>query len=98
MRKVIFTLATGLFLLAGVSTSNACDGHKKVQKASTVTAAAPSEKKECTTAEKKECATTKTANVKSATAPKNCCASKTHGVEAKQETPKPAKTADEAKL
>jgi hypothetical protein len=82
MRKVIFTLATGLFLVAGVSTSNACDGHKKVTKASSQ-AAVTGEKKECTTAEKKECATTKTG--KTASAEKSCCMSKAKGVEAKKD-------------
>ena len=81
MRKVIFTLATGLFLVAGVSTSSACDSHgKKVQKASSAQAAVTTEKKECTTAEKKEWATTKTA--KMASGDKSCCASKSKGVEA----------------
>jgi hypothetical protein len=92
MRKVIFTLATGLFLVAGVSTSNACDGHsKKVTKASSQ-AAATTEKKECTTAEKKACATTKTAS-----AEKSCCVNKTNGVEAKKET-KTGKPTAQAKI
>jgi hypothetical protein len=94
MRKVIFTLATGLFLVAGVSTSNACDGHKKVSKASTQ-AAVTAEKKECTTAEKKECATTKTG--KTASAEKSCCASKAKGVEAKKDV-KSSNSTVQAKL
>jgi hypothetical protein len=95
MRKVIFTLATGLFLVAGVSTSSACDGHKKVQKASSQ-AAVTAEKKDCTTAEKKECATGKTA--KMASGEKSCCATKNKGVEAKHETTKTSTPAVQAKL
>ncbi len=94
MRKVIFTLATGLFLVAGVSTSNACDSHgKKVQKAASQ-ATVTGEKKECTTAEKKECATMS----KTASADKSCCASKAKSVEAKKETPKADVKKAEAKL
>ena len=96
MRKVIFTLATGLFLVAGVSTSSACDSHgKKVQKASTQ-ASSTVEKKECTTAEKKECATGKTA--KMASSEKSCCASKAKGVEAKKESKTSTAPAVQAKL
>jgi hypothetical protein len=96
MRKLIFTLATGLFLVAGASTSNACDSHgKKVTKAATG-AEAKVEKKECTTAEKKECATTKTA---SASGQKSCCASKSKSVSAEKKENKQTETAtDEAKL
>jgi hypothetical protein len=93
MRKVIFTLATGLFIVAGVSTSSACDGHKKVQKASSQ-AAVIGEKKECSTADKKACATGKTAM---AASEKSCCASKSKGVEAKKESAKTS-TAVQAKL
>lgn len=85
MRKVLFTLATGLFLFAGVPTSNACDGHKKVQKAATG-AEAKVEKKECTPEEKKAC-DSKTAH-KSSNG-KSCCASKSQAKEAKTEA-KPA--------
>lgn len=95
MRKLIFTLATGLFLVAGVSTSNACDGHsKKVTKAATG-AEAKVEKKECTTAEKKECATTKTASATQ----KSCCATKkAHGVEANKQEKTSTTIKEEAKL
>ncbi len=98
MRKVIFTLATGLFLVAGVSTSSACDSHgKKVQKASTQ-AAVTAEKKECSTAEKKECATT-TKTAKMASGEKSCCASKSKGVEAtNHETKTATAPAVQAKL
>ena len=95
MRKVIFTLATGLFLVAGVSTSSACDTHgKKAQKASTQ--ATSVEKKECTTAEKKECATGKSA--KMASGEKSCCASKAKSVEAKKDSKTSTAPAVQAKL
>lgn len=95
MRKAILTLAAGLLLSFGASTSTACDGHsKKVTKASTG-AEAKVEKKECSTAEKKACATegkiSKT-GAQASKSGKSCCATKSGaqatGTEAKVATVK----------